>query len=167
MSIKRACLIAMMLAMAIVLNIIEGFIPMFIPGVKLGLANCIILIMLYQMKWYEALLVMILRILLVGLFRGNIFTLTWLMSLSGGVCSFIVMLIFSKINFFSPIGTSVLGSISHCFGQIVVAMLMLSASSFIYYLPFIALLSVLTGVINGMICRLLNKRKIVETILNR
>lgn len=66
---KRACLIAMMLAMAIVLNIIEGFIPMFIPGVKLGLANCIILIMLYQMKWYEALLVMILRILLVGLFR--------------------------------------------------------------------------------------------------
>lgn len=167
MSVKRACLIAMMLAMAIVLNIIEGFIPMFIPGVKLGLANCIILIMLYQMKWYEALLVMILRILFVGLFRGNIFTLTWLMSLSGGVCSFIVMLIFSRLNFFSAIGTSVLGSISHCFGQIIVAMLMLSANSFIYYLPFIALLSVATGIINGMICRLLNKRRIVETILNK
>ncbi len=66
--VKRFTIIAMLLAIAIVLNVLESF-TIFIPGVKLGFANIIILIMLYEFKPAEALMVDILRILMVGLLR--------------------------------------------------------------------------------------------------
>ena len=77
MSVKRLCLISMMLAIAIVVNILESFIPVMIPGVKLGLANIIILIMLYEFRSHEAFLVDLFRIILVGLLRGSFLTPTF------------------------------------------------------------------------------------------
>ena len=71
MSIKRLAINAMLMAMAIVLSIVESFIPVFVPGVKLGLANVIILIMFYEFSIKEAFIVNVLRILLVGLLRGT------------------------------------------------------------------------------------------------
>lgn len=165
MKIKRVCLLAMFLALAIVLNMVESLIPMFIPGVKLGLANCIVLIMLYELKWHEALLIMLLRILLVGLLRGNIGQINWLMSLSGGILSFLIMLLFSRLKFFTVIGTSVLGSIAHCFGQILIAMIVLQTKEFIYYLPIIAILSTLTGILTGLISKVIVQRKIIRIFL--
>ncbi len=164
MSIKKICIISSLLAIAIVLNIIESSIPMFIPGVKLGLANIVVLIMLYEFNLKEAFLVMILRIILVGLLRGNIFQLQWFMSLSGGILSFIIMLLFSKIKFFSPIGVSILGAIFHCIGQIIIAIIMLSTAVVIYYLPFIAILSTLTGILNGIIVKTYLKHSITKKI---
>ena len=165
-NLKRLAIIAMLLAMAIVVNILESFIPVFIPGVKLGLANVIILIMLYEFKPSEALIVDILRILVVGLLRATLLTPTFLMSLSGGVISFIIMFIFSRLKFFSPIGVSVLGAVSHAFGQILIAMILLSSQAVVYYLPFIALLSVLTGVFIGILTRVYLKRSITQKFLN-
>lgn len=165
MKLKRLCVLAMLLAMAIVLSILESLIPMFIPGVKLGLANVIILIMLYEFKIYEAFIVDLVRILLVGLLRGTIFAPTFFMSLSGGMLSFVVMLIFSRLKFFKVVGVSTLGSISHCVGQIVVAMLILSTEAVIYYLPFIAILSILTGVVSGLIATTYLKRSITKKFI--
>lgn len=153
MRLKRLVIISMLTTMAIVLSILESFIPVFIPGVKLGLANVIILIMLYEFKSYEALLVNIIRILLVGLLRGTLLTPTFLMSLSGGMLSFLIMFLFSRIKVFSIIGVSVLGSIFHCVGQILIAIILLSTDAVIYYLPFIAILSLATGVLSGLITK--------------
>lgn len=153
MRLKRLVIISMLTTMAIVLSILESFIPVFIPGVKLGLANVIILIMLYEFKSYEALLVNIIRILLVGLLRGTLLTPTFLMSLSGGMLSFLIMFLFSRIKVFSIIGVSVLGSVFHCVGQILIAIILLSTDAVIYYLPFIAILSLATGVLSGLITK--------------
>ena len=90
----RLSIIAMLLAVAIVLSYLESFIPIWIPGVKLGLANVIILIMLYEFKFYEAGIVDILRILVVALIRGTFMSPTFFMSLSGGILSYFVMLPF-------------------------------------------------------------------------
>lgn len=165
MSIKRICIIAMMLAMAIVLNILESFIPMFVPGVKLGLANIIILIMLYEMKPTEAFLVDVLRILLAGLLRGNILSPTFVMAFSGGMISFVIMFIFSRLKWFSPIGVSVLGAVSHAVGQIIVAVILLGTSTVFYYLPFIAILSIVTGVFSGILVYTYLKRSITKRFL--
>ena len=70
--LKRYMVMAMLLSVAIVISYLESFIPIFVPGVKLGLANVIILIMIYEFKWHEALLVDILRILLVAIIRGTL-----------------------------------------------------------------------------------------------
>ncbi|MDE6047886.1 MAG: Gx transporter family protein [Anaeroplasmataceae bacterium] len=163
---KRLCIIAMLLAMAIVLNILESFIHFGIPGVKLGLANIIILIMLYEFKSYEALAVDVLRILLVGLLRGNFLSPTFIMSLSGGLLSFLIMYLFSRIKVFSPIGVSVLGAVSHATGQVIAAILMLGTQAVIYYLPFIGILSIGTGIISGIITRLYLKKSITARFLN-
>ena len=165
-NLKRVCIIAMLLAIAIVLNVIESFIPVFIPGVKLGLANVIILIMLYEFKIYEALAVDILRILVVGLLRGTIAQPTFFMALSGGILSFFIMMLFSRLKFFSVIGVSVLGSVSHASGQILVAIILLGTSAVVYYLPFISLLSIATGIFSGILTRTYLKRSITKQFIS-
>lgn len=165
MSVKRLAIVSMLLAAAIVLNYLESFIPMFVPGVRLGLANVIILIMLYEFKWHEALAVDALRILIVSLIRGSFLTPTFYMSLAGGILSYLVMLLFSKLKFFSPIGVSVLGAMAHAVGQIIACIIIISLDSVIYYLPFIAILSVVTGILSGVIVRLYLKRSITNKFL--
>ncbi len=165
MNIRRLAIISMLLAAAIVVNYLESLIPMVVPGVRLGLANVIILIMLYEFKWHEALAVDILRILIVSLIRGSFLTPAFYMSITGGILSYLVMLLFSKLKFFSPIGVSVLGAIAHATGQIIACMIIISLDSVIYYLPFIAILSVLTGILSGVIVRIYLKRSITNRFL--
>ena len=165
---KRICIISMLLAIAIVLNILEGFIPLYVPGVKLGLANIIILIMLYEFKPWEAFLVDLLRIFLVGILRGSFLSPTFMMALSGGMVSFVIMYLFSRFPFFSPIGVSVLGAVSHATGQVLAAVCMglLGFKAFAYYLPIIGLLSILTGILSGIITRVYLKKSITARFLN-
>ena len=165
MTIKRLAIISMLTAMAMVLSILESFIPVFIPGVKLGLANVIILIMLYEFKPWEALMGDFGRIILVAIMRGTLLQPTFIMSFSGGMLSFFMMFIFSRFKIFSVIGVSVIGSISHCLGQIIAAMIILSTEAVIYYLPFIAILSLLTGVLSGFICKAYLKRSITQKFI--
>lgn len=164
-NLKRTCILSMLLAMAIVLNMVETLIPIFIPGVKLGLANIIILIMLYKFKPTEALIVNLLRIIIVGLIRSTLLSPTFLMSLTGGILSYLLMLLFSRGKIFSPIGVSVLGAVGHTVGQIVIAIILLDTTAFVYYLPLIAILSVFTGVFSGMLARAYLKRSITKQFL--
>lgn len=163
----RLMIIAMLLAMSIVLSYLESFIPVFIPGVKLGLANVIILIMLYEFKFYEAGIVDVIRILIVSFIRGTFLSPTFFMSLSGGILSFLVMLMASKVKIFSCIGVGILGSILHCFGQILVAIWLVGSDAVLYYLPFIGLLSLATGIFTGLISRSYLKRSITKRFIEK
>lgn len=160
--VKRWSIIAMLLAMAIVLSIVESFIPVWIPGVKLGLANVIILIMLYELKSYEAFIVQIFRIFLASLMRGTLLGPQFAMSISGGLMAFIFMFLFTRIKIFTPLGVSVVGSVSHAFGQILAAIWLLGTASVTYYLPFIMLLSLVTGIFSGFIADSYLKKSITK-----
>lgn len=164
-SLFRISITAMFLAIAIALSYLESFIPIFIPGVKLGLANVIILIMLYEFKFYEAGIVDLLRILIVSFIRGTFLSPTFLMSLAGGMLSYFVMLLFSRIKVFSVIGVSILGAIAHVVGQIFVAIGIVGSEAVVYYLPFILLLSLGTGVLSGFISKSYLKRSITKKFL--
>ena len=163
--VKRWSIIAMLLAMAIVLSIMESFIPVWIPGVKLGLANVIILIMLYEFKSWEALVVQILRILLASILRGTFLGPAFYMSISGGILAFVIMLLFVKIKLFTPVGVSSASAIAHATGQILAAMWILGTTAVMYYLPFIMLLSLITGIISGVIADIYLKRSITSRFI--
>ena len=150
-NLKRLMIIAMFLTIAIIVNYMESFIPVFIPGVRLGLANVIILIMLYEFRFHEALLVDILRILIVSLIKGTLFAPVFFMSLSGGLLSFFGMLILSKIKIFTAVGVSSFGAILHTIGQILALILITSTFEVINYIPIIGLLSIATGVLSGSV----------------
>ena len=66
------------------------------------------------------------------------------------------MSIFKKTKL-SIVGVSVLGSISHSIGQIIVAFLILNNNTMFYYLPFLLIFSIPTGVITGLISKELIK----------
>lgn len=154
MNIQKCARLSMLSAVAIVLNIFESFIPFFnIPGIKIGLANIIILSILYSYGIKEALYVSILKIIVVGILRTGLFSTTFMFSLAGALLSLIMMYISKKTKLFSIIGISVIGSISHSIGQLIMAYIILKNNSVYLYLPMLLIISIITGIFVGIISK--------------
>ena len=154
---KKYMRLVMLLSMSIVLSIIESFIPLFngfIPGLKLGLANIVVLIVLYKYSFKDVLFVSILRVIVVGIMRTGLFSVNFFFSLSGALFSSVSMFLFKKTNL-SMIGVSVVGSIFHSVGQILISIIFLSNGNMIYYLPWLLLFSIPTGLFIGYISKVL------------
>ena len=161
MDTRKISRLSMLLSISVVLGLIESFIPIFngvIPGIKLGLSNKVILFAIYKFSFKDAFYLSILRVLLIGILRTGLFSVTFMFSLVGALLSIIFMNLGNKYTNFSVVGVSIIGAIFHSIGQIIVAILILSNINIIYYLPFILIGSIITGMIVG-ICtnRLLKK----------
>ncbi len=164
MKVQKMALLGVLTAGAIVIAILESFIPSIgIPGVKLGLANIVILVILYELGILEAIVVNLLRVLVVGLLRGTFLSMGFLMSLTGAILSLGIMILFYLlIKKFSIVGVSVIGSIFHVAGQILIAMLFLGTAYIFLYLPMIALSAIITGIFVGIMAHLIIKTGIIK-----
>ena len=152
MEFKKITRLSILLSLSIVLSIVESLIPIFngiIPGLKIGLANIAIMVILYTYGVKEAIFISIVRVFIVGMLRTGLFNITFFFSLTGAILSLISMAIFKKMNFFSIIGISIIGSITHTIGQMLVAMLFVKNANIIYYLPILTLFAIPTGLIVG------------------
>ena len=153
MEIRKTTKLSMLLALSIVLSIIESFIPILngiVPGIKLGLANAIIIIVIYLYSFKDALYVSILRVILVGVLRTGLFSISFFFSISGALLSITMMNLCKKFTKLSIVGISIIGAISHSIGQIIIAIIFLNNANVIYYLPYLLILSIPTGIIVGM-----------------
>lgn len=164
MKVQKMALLGVLTAGAIVIAILESFIPSVgIPGVKLGLANIVILIILYELGIVEAIVVNLLRVLVVGLVRGTFLSMGFLMSLTGAVLSLGIMILFYLlIKKFSIIGVSVIGSLFHVTGQLLIAMIFLGTAYIFIYLPVIAVSAIITGVFVGIVAQLIIKTGVIK-----
>ncbi|MBP5575083.1 MAG: Gx transporter family protein [Bacilli bacterium] len=164
MKVQKMALLGVLTAGAIVIAILESFIPSVgIPGVKLGLANIVILVILYELGIIEAVVVNLLRVLVVGLVRGTFLSMGFFMSLTGAVLSLGIMILFYLlIKKFSIIGVSVIGSIFHVTGQILIAMIYLGTAYIVLYLPIIGLTAIATGIFVGIVSQLIIKTGIIK-----
>ena len=149
---------------AIIIAILESFIPSIgIPGVKLGLANIVILIILYEIGIVEAIIVDLLRVFLVGLLRGTIVSMGFLMSLTGAVLSLGIMILFYLlVKKMSIVANSVVGSLFHVFGQILIAIIFLGSGYVLLYLPMIGISAIITGVLVGIVAQLVIKTGVIK-----
>lgn len=150
---KKYMRLVVLISFSIILSLIESFIPIFngyIPGLKLGLANIIVLIVLYKYNVSDVFFVSILRVIVVGILRTGLFSINFFFSLSGALFSCVSMIIFRKTKL-SMIGVSIIGSVFHSLGQVLIAILLLSNSNMIYYLPWLLLFSIPTGFVIGYI----------------
>ena len=127
-----------------------------VPGIKLGLANIMIVIMLYKSSAKEALLLSIVRIMLSGFLFGNLSSILY--SIAGGVLSLGIMTLLKKQGGFSVIGVSVAGGVSHNVGQLIVAMLVVETYQVGYYFPVLLVAGVLTGLGIGVASQEVLKR---------
>jgi len=148
---KQIALASILTALALGLSYVERFIPLNLivplPGVKLGLANIVTLMALYFLNTKTALTILVLRCFLNAIFGGGITGLAF--SLTGGLLSVAVMTMSRKLPFLSIYGVSILGAAAHNIGQICAAMVLLSSGYILFYLPFLLLISILTGLITG------------------
>ena len=151
---KKLVKLGLLLAIALILSYVESLIPFGfgIPGIKLGLANLAVLLCLYCIGTKEAIGLNIMRILLSGFLFGNMYSIIY--SLAGGVLSFLVMWIGKKINLWSISGVSVLGGVGHNIGQILIAAFVVETVGVFFYIPFLLFAGVLTGVLMGLITKL-------------
>lgn len=164
MKVQKMALLGILTAGAIVIAILESFIPSIgIPGVKLGLANIIILVTLYELGIWEAAAINLLRVLVTSLVRGTFLSMGFLMSLTGCVMSLGIMILFYLLlKWFSIVGVSVIGAIFHVTGQILIAMLYLGTTYIVLYLPVIGISAIITGVFVGIIARIIIKTGVIR-----
>ena len=160
----KIALMGILTAGAIIIAILESFIPSIgIPGVKLGLANIVILIILYEIGIVEAIIVDLSRVLLVGLLRGTIASMGFLMSLTGAVMSLgIMILFFLLVKKLSIIANSVVGSLFHVMGQILIAIVFLGSGYVLFYLPIIGISAIITGVLVGIVAQLVIRTGVIK-----
>lgn len=154
--VLRITRLAVLLALSVVISYFESFIPIPIPGVKLGIANVINLLVLYLYSIPEFVLIGLLRVLIVGLIRGSL--ISFLFSFTGYALSTIVVIIFYLCKKGSIFGLSIASAISHSLGQIIVCMIIYKASIFVNYLPFLLITSIISGTLVALLASVVLSR---------
>lgn len=154
---KKVALYGVLAAVCLVFSYIEILLPLtsIAPGVKIGLANGVALLLILKKDIKGAFLVNIIRILLSNLLFVNPFAL--LFSLTAGVISTVVMWLVSKTNKFSAVGFSILGAITHNLVQTVVALILLG-TGVLYYSPFLIFSAITSGTLIGFLAKILDKK---------
>ena len=147
----RVAKLGIFTALAMIFGYVEVLIPFSvgIPGVKLGIANIVVVTGLYVLRTQEIFLISLVRILLTGLLFGNGMTLLY--SLAGGLLSFLIMYISKKFRLFSMVGVSVSGGVFHNMGQLLAAMTVLGSGKIIYYFPVLIVAGIVTGTLIGVL----------------
>ena len=156
MKTKKITLLAICVALAMILSYVESMIPSpGIPGVKLGLANIVVIFALYKLGWAEAAGISLLRVFLVSLLFGHAASLMY--SAAGAVLSLAGTILLKRIDRLSCVAVSVIGGVLHNLGQILMAWLLMGPNV-IYYLPVLILSGTVAGVAIGVVSALMVRR---------
>ena len=155
---RNTAVYGMLIGLAFIFSYLEAIIPIPvpIPGVKLGLANLVVIVGLYTIGIPGTIAVALIRIVLVGFTFGNVSSMLY--SLSGGIVSLILMIAFRKLNWFSQTGVSIIGGIGHNIGQLMMAAFITETAGVFYYLPFLIVAGVVSGAVIGLLGGLVTER---------
>lgn len=145
--------IGVSIAAAMLLSYIESFFPVGIPGVKLGMPNIFIIVILYRFGLWQSASVSVIRAVLTALLFGSMMSLWY--SLAGAFLSLFVMFLLKKTGLFSPMGVSIAGGVMHNAGQIIVAVLVTGVKEISYYMPVLAVSGTIAGIVVGICAALL------------
>ena len=153
--IRQITIMGMLVALAMVLGFVETLIPinLGIPGMKLGLANIVVVIALFLFDIKTAVVVSILRIILIAMTFGNMSMMFY--SIAGASLSLLSMIAISKIKSFSLISVSIVGGIMHNVGQIICAAFVVRTNGVFTYLPVLIIAGLVSGALIGIVAGLI------------
>ena len=167
----RAAQMGLFLALALILAYVESLIPFSfgIPGIKLGLPNLIVVLLLYGDGRKsaaaadhdgtlgaavrvggsrDALLINLLRIVISGFLFSGLYTILY--ALAGAAVSFTVMLLGRRCRGLSMVGVSVLGGVFHNIGQLAAAVCVTQTVYVGWYAPVLIAAGTVTGALLGI-----------------
>ena len=164
MGLKKLTTLALYTTLSLIIFAVESAIPPLvpIPGIKLGLANIITLILLRNFSIKDTGLVLCARILLSTLLFGQAISLLY--SLAGASLSLLFMYVTNKFLHKRYIFlTSITGGITHNLGQLLMAFLITKVPGILIYLPFLILSGIVTGLFTGL-CAHFSQKNLLHAI---
>ena len=142
-------------AVALIFSYVEVLFPVFIavPGVKLGIANIVIIIALYYLDGRYALAINVVRVFIAGLLFNGVFGILY--SLAGALLSLCTMVLLKRTERFSVTGVSIAGGVTHNLGQILVAAVVVGNIKVFVYFPVLIISGVISGAVIGVLAQLI------------
>jgi len=147
--------LAWLAALATSIHILESSLPTLLPGIKPGFANIITIIVLLRFGWRSAVWVSLLRVTAGSLLLGTFLSPTFMLSLTGAICSLLVLGLARQLpgRGFSAIGLSTAAALSHISGQFLLAYVWFIPHQGLWgLLPVLLCLALILGIMNGIIC---------------
>lgn len=155
---KKLTMTALLVALALIFSYIEVLIPFSpaIPGIKLGIANLVVIVALYHMGLKYAITINVVRIFIAGLLFSGVFGIIY--SLAGAILSMTVMVLLKKTGLFSVAGVSMAGGVAHNLGQILAAAFLVSNLSIFIYFPVLIFSGLISGALIGIVAYIILER---------
>jgi uncharacterized membrane protein len=160
--------LAFFTAFAITIYLVESFIPKPLPFLKLGLANVIVLLLIWKGHSMAALVVLISKTILGGLFSGLLLSPMTIISLGASLAAYILMQSAYRSRLgFSILGVSIIGATAHNIMQLAIVNWLLIHSNAVWkLLPLMLGLGLVTGLITGYLAYLLSRQKVIKNYLS-
>ena len=155
---RRLALSAMLAALALIFSYVEALIPLPvpIPGVKLGIANLVIVIAIYKLGFRYAFAINCIRIVIAGLLFSGVFGMLY--SFAGGLLSLLIMYLLYRSNLFSMVGVSMAGGVAHNLGQLLTASFLVSNIRMMAYFSVLLFSGLISGILIGILATLIYRR---------
>lgn len=160
MSAKKSVILAFLIALGIIFQLIESFFPvvMIVPGYKIGIANIVGLFALYAYGPKDLAVVCLGRIFLASLMQGTLFSVPFILSVTGGIFSMAVMILAYRSKVFSIYGVSILGACFHNIGQVLAITILYDQFFMQLFLPVLLALSIAAGLCIALLSAHILKR---------
>ncbi len=167
LSLRKITLTAILSAFSLIAFMLESLLPpLLLPGAKIGFANIFVLLAVILLGHGYGGIVLLIKVVLGSLFSGNISAMLY--SLPAGICYFVIELVlFIFIDKISIVAISVVGAIVNTSVQTLIFCYISNTPAFFVYLPYLALLAVLSGFIVGFIVHLVIKHLPERAILKK
>lgn len=160
---KKLVRLSLMLTLGLILGLLESILPPLpIPGVKLGLANIVNVVVLYSDGFVESLLLSLARVMILSIFLGSLLSITFYISLSGALASVTGMSLVYNLfgRDLSPISLSSFGAFMHICAQMLTVSILMNTKDVLYLFPLLSILGVITGIITGVVSSYILKLKL-------
>lgn len=148
--VKKLTLLGVFSAIAVILSILESSLIVLpaLPGVKVGLANVVIMLILFTQGRKSAVSIAVLKGIFSLLTRG---AMAGVLSLSGGLFSILVIILLSTLIKNASLSLlSVGGAVTHNLVQFSIVSVVYYPASMLYYLPFLVISGVIFGIVSSV-----------------
>lgn len=146
--IQKLTRLAMLLALGVLLNYAEAVLlptAFIAPGVKLGIANTVGLMVLYLEDDQTFFFYGFMRVLMTSLFTG--FGFNFLIALSGWFTASLAVILAKRSQQLSIFGLSLVSAVLHGVGQILMVMVLYQSVFMLNYLPVLIVSGFLAGLL--------------------
>lgn len=153
--VKRLALCALLVTVMLMLGYVESLVPTGVPGVKLGLSNSVLILVIVWLGIPWAFALMLVKVLLSGFLFSGVNAMLY--AFAGGLLSMLGMALLYKLRF-GLLAVAMTGAVLHNVGQVALAMLILETPKLLSYMAILMLVGLATGFITGSVARILVKR---------